>query len=146
MGGVCTEGVCVEGVCKDRGCVGGICTEGACVLSCVSSRSGGGSSVGGAIGNWKWEEKDPDGFRPAVVGKAGVLGAVATPGRRLDGRAGKANSFAGSWMVGGKDAPPASGEGWVAERKPGEETVLMSANEARSPCCSYLDTRRACST
>jgi hypothetical protein len=76
---------------------------------------------GGAIGNLKLDEKDPEGFRPAV-GSTGVLGAVVAPGLLLGGRAGNVNSFDGSWMVGGKEAPPASGEGWVADRKPGEAT------------------------
>ena len=80
------------------------------MVSSFSSRSGEGSLVGGAIGNLKLDEKDPDGFRP-VVGRAGVLGVVGTPGLLLDGRAGNANSLDGSCMVCGKDAPPASGEG-----------------------------------
>lgn len=107
---------------------GGICTDGEstagdCVISSrVSERSGEGSWEGGAMGNLKLDEKDPDGFRP-VVRRAGVLGVVVMPGLLLGGRAGNANSFDGSWMVGGNEAPPASGEGWVAERKPGDETT-----------------------
>lgn len=86
-------------------------------------RSGEGSFVGGAIGNLKLEEKDPDGFRP-VVGRAGVLGVVVMPGLLLGGRAGNVKSSDGSCMVGGKDAPPASGDGCVADRKPGEATEI----------------------
>ena len=40
------------------------------------------SSGGGAAGNLKFWEKELDGFRP-VVGRAGVLGVVVTPGRLL---------------------------------------------------------------
>jgi hypothetical protein len=40
------------------------------------------SSGGGAAGNLKLWEKELDGFRP-VVGRAGVLGVVVTPGRLL---------------------------------------------------------------
>lgn len=57
-----------------------------------------------------------------MVGSAGVLGAVDTPGRLLAGRAGNANSFGDSRPIGGEDAPPESGEGCVAERWPGEVT------------------------
>lgn len=87
----------------------GVCTGGVCAKSRTSGRSGEGSS-GGAIGNWKLDEKDADGFRP-LVGSTGVLGAVVAPGLLLGGRVGKANSFEGSCMVGGNEAPPASGEG-----------------------------------
>lgn len=111
-------------------------------MSCVSVRSGEGSLGAGAIGNLKLDEKEPEGFRP-VVGRAGVLGVVVMPGLLLGGRAGKAKSLGGSCMVGGKEAPPASGEGWVAERWPGEETGLRLANAASSLRCSYLDTTRA---
>lgn len=107
---------------------GGVCTGGVCAKSCGPGRSGDGSFGGGAIGNLKLDEKEPDGFRP-VVGSTGVLGAVVAPGLLLGGRAGNVNSFDGSCMVGGNDAPPASGEGWVAERKPGEATVALSMIE-----------------
>lgn len=98
---------------------GGACTAGACTSSCLSNRSGEGSLVGGAMGNLKLDENEPEGFRP-VVGRIGVLGEVVVPGLFLDGRAGKVKSFGGSWTVGGKEAPPARGEGCVAERKPGD--------------------------
>jgi hypothetical protein len=62
-----------------------------------------------------------------------VLGVVVMPGLLLGGRAGKAkSSVEGSWMVGGKEAPPASGEGWVAERWPGEGAAAVSVNEAEA--------------
>ena len=113
------------------------------MVFCVSGRSGEGSAVGGAIGNLKLDENDPDGFRP-VVGRPGVLGVVVMPGLRLGGRAGNANSVEGSCIVGGNDAPPASGEGCVAERKPGDDTMALSVIEVFPLRCSYLDTKRAC--
>lgn len=64
-------------------------------MSCVSCRSGEGSFVGGPMGNLKLDENEPDGLRP-VVGRAGVLGVVVMPGLLLGGRAGIANSLAGS--------------------------------------------------
>jgi hypothetical protein len=131
------RGTCTGGEGPDSACTGGVC------VVCVSGRSGEGSFVGGAIGNLKLDENDPDGFRP-VVGRAGVLGAVVMPGLLFGGRAGNVNSFDGSCMVGGKDAPPASGEGCVAERKPGEDTGFMLADVKSCLWYSYLDTRRAC--
>lgn len=98
--------------------------------------------AGGPIGNLKFDEKDPEGLRP-VVGRTGVLGAVMTPGLLLGGRAGNANSFAGSCIVGGNEAPPARGEGCVAERNPGEDTTALSANALRLLQFPYLDMRRA---
>jgi len=73
------------------------------------------SSVGGAAGNLKLCENELDAFR-VILGMFGVLGVVVTPGRRLPGRAGKANSVELSCTAGGDDMPPASGEGCVAER------------------------------
>ncbi len=133
-GGECTVGLRA----------GGVCIGGAYWVSFVSDGSGGEWLVGGgAIGNLKLEENEPEGFRP-VVGRAGVLGAVMTPGLRLDGRAAKAKSLEGSWMVGGNEAPPASGEGCVAERKPGEETTAPLVGGRQHIVCAapYLDTTR----
>ena len=48
------------------------------LLGCVCVASSG----GGAAGNLKFDEKELEGFRP-VVGRAGVLGVVVTPGRLL---------------------------------------------------------------
>jgi hypothetical protein len=93
----------------------------------ASGRSGEGSLVGGAMGNLKLDENEPDGFRP-VVGRTGVLGEVVVSGLLLGGRAGNVNSFPGSCIVGGKEAPP-SGEGCVAERNPGEGTRSLSVYE-----------------
>jgi hypothetical protein len=69
---------------------------------------------GGLIGNLKVCEKEPDALRDAL-GNAGVFGAVETPGVLLPGRMGRGNSFEGSCIVGGKEAPPIRGE-WVKER------------------------------
>lgn len=122
-------------------CTGGVWTGGVCTVICVSCRSGEGSLTGGPMGNLKLDENDPEGFRP-VVGRAGVLGAVVMPGLRLGGRAGNAKSCAGSWMVGGKDAPPARGEGCVAERWPGDGTVAASVNVTVPPCVTRTWIRR----
>lgn len=46
---------------------------------------------GGAAGNLKLCEKDPEGCL-FTVGRAGVLGAVAMPGLRRAGRTGRGNS------------------------------------------------------
>ena len=109
----------------------------------ASGRSSEGSLVGGAIGNLKLEENEPDGFRP-VVGRTGVLGEVVVPGLLLGERAGNVNSLPGSCIVGGKEAPP-SGEGCVAERNPGEDTICLSVYEVRPRQRPYQDTTRACS-
>jgi hypothetical protein len=55
-----------------------------------------------------------------------VLGVDVMPDRLRPGRAGNANSLALSWIAGGDDRPPARGEGWVAERWPGELTAAVS--------------------
>lgn len=127
--------LCVDcgGICTEGECAGDVCTGSSCALE----RSGEGSFVGGAIGNLKLDEKDPDGLRP-VVGRTGVLGAVMTPGLLLGGRAGNANSFEGSCIVGGNEAPPASGEGWVAERKPGDVTAAVSMRIHSASALSLL--------
>ena len=138
----CGEWPRARGTCTGGVGTGGVCTGGVCALSCDSSRSDEGSFVGGPIGNLKLDENDADGFRP-VVRRAGVLGAVVMPGLLLSGRAGNVNSFDGSCMVGGKDDPPARGEGCVAERKPGDDTIALSVIEVHHLRCLYLDTRRA---
>lgn len=120
----CGECPRARGICTGGVGPGGVWTRGAFAKSCTDCRSGDGSFGGGAIGNLKLDEKDPEGFRP-VVGSIVVLGAVVAPGFLLGGRAGNVNSFDGSRMVGGKDAPPASGDGWVADRKPGEATAIL---------------------
>lgn len=66
------------------------------VPASFSGRSGDGSFEGGAAGNLKLCENDPDGFRPAL-GRAGVLGV---DGCALDclraGRVGIVDSLNGS--------------------------------------------------
>lgn len=91
----CGEWPRARGVCTGGDGPGGVWTEGAFAESCNAGRSGDGSFDGGAIGNLKLDEKDPEGFRP-VVGSTGVLGAVMAPGLLLGGRAGNVNSFDGS--------------------------------------------------
>jgi hypothetical protein len=79
-------------------------------------------SDGGAAGNLKVFEKELEAFR--VTGSWGVLGVVVTPGRLLPGRAGNAKSLELSWTAGGDERPMARGEGCVADRWPGELTML----------------------
>jgi hypothetical protein len=100
------------------------CDDGILATLCRSGEVS--SSVGGAAGNLNACEKEFDAFR-VMLGMIGVLGLVVEPSRLLPGRIGKANSLAWSWTSAGDDAPPESGEGCVAERWPGELTVLLSA-------------------
>lgn len=96
-----------------------------CLVGLLVGSDGGSSTAtsgGGAAGNLKLCEKDLEAFR--VVGSAGVLGVVVMPGRLRAGGTGKAKSWVGG------EAPPDSGEGWVAERWPGEATVAVSVKEA----------------
>lgn len=92
---------------------------GLCAALSLRGRSDDASFGGGAAGNLKFWEKDPEGLRD-VKGNAGVFGAVETPGVLRPGRAGRANSWEGSCIVGGEAAPPESGDCKVAERMPGE--------------------------
>jgi hypothetical protein len=87
--------------------------RGDCALALASpslstGRSDEGSSGGGAAGNLKLCEKDPDGFR-GPLRRAGVLGAAAAPDCLRPGRAGKEESWKGSCIVGG-EPPPERGE------------------------------------
>lgn len=71
---------------------------------------------GGAGGNLKFCENDPDAFLP-VTPREGVLGAVETPGLLRLGRIGIENSGRGSCMVGGKEPLGTSGECPIAVRR-----------------------------
>lgn len=85
------------------------------------------SSVGGAAGNLKLLENELDALRVVMLGMFGVLGVVVIPGRLRPGRAGMANSPELSWTAAGDDIPPANGDGWVADRCPGEFAATLSA-------------------
>lgn len=77
---------------------------------------------GGAAGNLKFLENEPEGFL-VVLGSAGVLGAVAESVVRRDGRAGSGNSLEDSTI--GGDEEPTNGEGCVEERCPGDPTTWI---------------------
>ena len=72
-----------------RLCAG--CIRGLLVTLTLLVRSGEGSVGGGAAGNLKFWEKEPDGFLVPPASE-GVLGAVDTPGARRPDRVGKGNS------------------------------------------------------
>ena len=86
--------------------------KGECVLASDTSslsarRSGDGLSGGGAAGNLKFCEKEPDGFL-VPLRKAGVFGVVAALEVLRADREGR-DSWKGSCMVGG-EPPPTRGE------------------------------------
>jgi hypothetical protein len=90
-------------------------------------------SEGGAAGNLKVLENEFEALR-VTIGIFGVLGVVVTPGLLLPSRAGNANSLELSCAAAGEESPPARGEGWVADRWPGEFTVATSAPSSSTTC------------
>lgn len=102
----------------------GVRTWGLLVTLMLARLSGDGFFGGGAGGNLKLCEKEPDAFLVALD-SAGVFGAVDTPGVLRAGRAGSGNSFNGSCIAGGDDAPIERGEWCVAERRPGDVTARI---------------------
>lgn len=125
--GMRRDSLCCRGEGRREGAIG---VGGTLTMSCRSIWSHEASSGGGgAAGNLKLEEKEPDGFR-VVTGRAGVLGAVVTPGLRRGEREGNGESLEGSRITGGETSPLESGEGWVAERWPGEVTADVSVQRS----------------
>lgn len=107
----------------------GVRDRGLLVMSMLLGWSFGGLFGGGAAGNLKDCEKEPEALRD-LLGSAGVFGAVETPGVLLPWRIGSGNWLDGSCIVGGKEAPPNWGE-WVAERWPGDSTVTCQTAQAQ---------------